>query len=223
MGVWVFFDFCVLGAGVFSLAFSILSRRPDLLMNMVFSNADLTAAMCLGIMFIGTFALSLCAIAQKNRVTIGLAILNWTLIVDAFVVVIIGSFIWFFTLRERDHFHAVYAAQSIANRIAIQDKLQCCGYFNASDLIEFGGNFCTDPNFVASPAFLGPNGTTPNFCVDPITAFVDSWLNIAFTTVYGYMAIIMSFILATLCVISKRIEDERFRKIDLKRGGGGFA
>jgi hypothetical protein len=54
------------------------------------------------------------------------------------------------------------------------------------------------------------------------------------------MAIIMSLILATLCVIrkvhlpapqlkhtfttffSQRLEDERFRKIDFKRGGGGF-
>jgi hypothetical protein len=58
--------------------------------------------------------------------------------------------------------------------------------------------------------------------------------------VYGYMAVILCLLLASLCVIKKvtsipfkcqsqqlnfnsqRQEDERFKKIDAKRGGRGF-
>jgi hypothetical protein len=42
MGVWAFFDLTLLAAGVVSLALSIVWRRPNLLMNMVLSGADLT-------------------------------------------------------------------------------------------------------------------------------------------------------------------------------------
>jgi len=219
MAVWVFLDFCLLAAGGASLALSIIWRAPNVLLNMVYSEADLTALMALGIALIGTFTISLCAIAQKNHVIVGLVILNWALIADAIGVVIIGSFLWFFTLQERSHFHGVYALQSQVNRIFIQDTFKCCGYFNANDLVEFGGHYCTDLTFLQSPTFL--NSTNP-FCVDPVTNFADGLLNTAFTTVYGYMAIIMGLILASLCVIRKRLEGERFKKIDLKRGGGGF-
>jgi hypothetical protein len=219
MGIWAFLDFSLLVAGATTLALSIVWRAPNVLKNMVYSDADLTVLMVLGLALIGTFMISLFAVAQKNHVTLGLVVLNWALIIDAIGVIIIGSFIWWFTLQERNNFHGVYQALSSANRIFIQDKFQCCGYFNASDLIEFGGNYCTDLPFVESPAFL--NSTNP-FCVDPVTNFADGMLNVTFTTVYGYMAIIMSLILATLCVIRKRLEDERFRKIDFKRGGGGF-
>jgi len=222
MGVWVFLDFCLLAAGAVALALSIVWRAPNVLMNMVFSDADLTAGMILGIALLVTFVISVGAIVQRNHVTLGLVILNWTLIIDAIGVVIIGTFIWFFTLKERDNFHEIYERQSRDNKIAIQDQFKCCGYFNASDLIEFGGNFCRDVAFVQSPEFLGSDGSAANFCVTPITAYADTSLNNAFTTVYGFMAIILGLFLASLCVINKRLEDERFKKIDLKRGGRGF-
>jgi len=222
LGVWVFFDFCLLAAGGIALALSIIWRAPNVMMNMVFSDSILTVGMALGIALIATFILSLCAIAPTPRVTIGLVALNWTLIVDAIGTVLIGSYFWYFTLRPLDNFHAIYASTSRQNKIAVQDMFKCCGYFNASDLIEFGGTFCTNSAFLESPEFLRPNQTADRFCVMPITAFADVSLMNAFTTVYSYMAIIMGLFLATLCVIKQRQEKERFRKIDLKRGGGGF-
>jgi len=223
MGIWVFLDFCLLAAGGIALALSIVWRAPDLLMNMVFSDSILIAGMGLGIALIATFIVSLCGIAQKNHVTAGLVVLNWTLIVDAIAVVIIGSFFWYITLMPRNNFHTIYATQSQENKIATQDMFKCCGYFNASDLIEFGGNFCTSLEFVQSPEFLQPNNSNAaNFCVTPITAYADVSLMNAFTTIYGFMGIIMGLFLTTLCVIKKRLESERFRKIDLKRGGSGF-
>jgi hypothetical protein len=83
-----------------------------------------TAGLVLGIALLITFAISIGAIVQRNYITIGLVILNWTLIIDALGIVIIGTFVWFMTLRERDNFHHVYALQTPQTRIAIQDKVR---------------------------------------------------------------------------------------------------
>jgi hypothetical protein len=42
MGIWAALDFFLLAAGAVSLALSLVWRRPDVLMNMVLSRADLT-------------------------------------------------------------------------------------------------------------------------------------------------------------------------------------
>lgn len=69
------------------------------------------------------------------------------------------------------------------------------------------------------------------------TGKIQRWLILS--QVYGYMAIVLCLLLVSLCVIKKvtssyldcysaihfdlqRQEDERFKKIDAKRGGGGF-
>jgi ABC-type uncharacterized transport system involved in gliding motility auxiliary subunit len=80
--------------------------------------------MALGIALLITFAISIGAIVQRNHITIGLVILNWTLILDALGIVIIGTFVWFFTLEERNNFHSVFSGQSTQNKIAIQDKVR---------------------------------------------------------------------------------------------------
>ncbi|KII88922.1 hypothetical protein PLICRDRAFT_175173 [Plicaturopsis crispa FD-325 SS-3] len=219
MGAWMFLDFCLLASGAIALAFSIAWRAPNVLLNLVFSNADLTAGTVLGIAMLISFAFSIGAIVQRNHVTLGLVILNWILIVDALGIVIIGTFVWFFTLQERNNYHAKFLEASTAQQIAIQDKLNCCGYFNTSDAVAVGG-LCSSADFAVQH-----NST----CVLPITAFADTTLNDVFTTVryrrskvYGFMAVIICFFLASLCVIKKRQETERFKKIDAKRGGKGF-
>lgn len=219
MGVWTFLDLCLLAAGVVSVALSIVWRAPNVLMNMVFSPTTLTAGLILGIVLLATVVISIGAIIQPNYVTLGLIILNWTLILDAIVIVFIGSWIWFFTLHERDNFHGLFVKLSVADRIVLQDQFKCCGYFSANDAAEIGGAFCANQTFVT---ITNNNATTGSFCVTPITAFADYSLNNTFTTIYGFMAIIISLFLASLCVINKRAEDERFKKIDAKRGGKGF-
>lgn len=218
MAVWAVLDFLLLIAGVVALALSLTWRAPNLLMNMVLSSTDLTAGTVLGIALLITFAVSICAIVQRNHITIGLVILNSTLLIDAIGIIIIGTFVWFYTLRERANFHVLWAEASRETRITLQDQLKCCGYFNATDLAEVGGNFCQTQDFITG---LAAN-ISSNFCVTPITAFADMTLNNAFTTVYGFMAIVLCLLLASLCVIKKRQEDERFKRIDAKRGGRGF-
>jgi len=217
MGTWVFFDIMLLAAGVVTVALSIVWGQPNIMLNMVFSKADLTGGMVLGIAYIITFVLSVGAIVQRNHVTGGLVALNWMLILDALATLIIGTIVWFFTLQERANFHHRWSLESPANRIVIQDKLKCCGYFNSSDLVEIGGSFCANQTFVTTT-----NNATGNFCVGPITSFADTLLNDMFTMIYGFMAIVLGLFLASLCVIKMRQEEERFKKIDAKRGGRGF-
>jgi len=187
-------------------------------MNMVLSSADLTAGTVLGIALIITFLISLVAIPQRNHVTIGLVILNYALLLDAMGIIVIGTFVWWYTLQARANFHQLWLQASSATRITLQDMFECCGYLDGSDLAEIGGKFCVSRDFVNSL----PTDDLNRFCATPITSFADSTLNAIFTTVYGFMAIVVCLLLATLCVIRKRQEDERFKKIDAKRGGQGF-
>lgn len=142
MGTWAFLDFCLLAAGAIALAFSIVWRSPNVLMNFVISSADLTgtfsstetqglassfsllaAGTVLGVSLLVTFVISIGAIIQRNHVTIGLVILNYILVADAIVVGVVGSFIWFYTLRERNNFHLVWAEAAPATRIFLQDHV----------------------------------------------------------------------------------------------------
>lgn len=216
MGVWAILDFLLLAAGAVALALSIVWGRKDMLMNMVLSRADLTAGVILGIALIVTFFISIAGVVQRNHITIGLVITNYALLVDAIGIVIIGTFVWFYTLEERKNFSDLWQAATPEIRQELQDMFKCCGYFAGNDSAVIGG-FCSQ-DVVNS---LNPN-VTSNFCVTPITNFADMTLNNIFTTVYGFMAIVLCLLLATLCVIKKRHEDERFKKIDAKRGGKGF-
>jgi len=218
MGVWLALDGLLLISGLISVILSQAWRVPNAILNMVLSNAELTAGTVLGIALIVTFLISIVAIAQKNHVTLGFVIFNYALLLDAMGIIIIGTFVWWYTLEERANFHQLWLQASSATRIGLQDQFQCCGYFNGADLAEIGGNFCVSRDFVNSL----PSADLNSFCVTPVTGFADSTLNNIFTTVYGFMAIVVCLLLTTLCVIRKRQEDERFKKIDAKRGGQGF-
>jgi hypothetical protein len=216
MGIWAFLDLCLLAAGVVSVALSIAWRAPNLMLNLVLTDANLTAGTVLGIFLLITFVISIGAIVQRNHVTFGLAILNWTLLIDALGIIIIGTFVWFFTLRERANYHAVWLRQTPETRLKLQDTLKCCGYFETGENAEIGGSVCVSQSVVAE--FVANNKT----CIGPITKFADTTLNNIFTTVYGFMAIVIGLFLASMCVINKRVEAERFKRIDAKRGGRGF-
>jgi len=192
-------------------------RSPNPLLNLVLSSRDLSAGMIMGVALILTFFISVGGIVQRNHITMGLVVLNYALIIDSLAIVIIGSGIWFFTLQLQVNLHPVWLQSTPAVRLALQDQFQCCGYFNGTDTAEIGG-YCQSSEFIN-----GLNASVvENFCMTPITGFAHMTLNNVFTTIYGFMAIVLCLLLATLCVIKKRQEDERFKKIDAKRGGRGF-
>jgi len=209
MAVWGLLDFCLLSAGTIIIAFSIIYKGPDVVRNLILTTLDLNLALALGIVYLVTFVVSIGAVIQRNHITIGLAILNWVLILNGIVTVIYGSNLWFMTLREEHNFGSIWNATTPDNRIAVQDKLQCCGFLNNTS-IEVGG-FCSNPSV-----------TQDNGCSAKFIGVADNMLHQTFSTIFGFSMILVSLFMATMCVIKKREEQERFRKIDSKRGGRGF-
>ncbi|KAF7322679.1 25S rRNA adenine-N(1) methyltransferase [Mycena chlorophos] len=213
MGFWAFVDFLLLAAGGMTIGIAILWQRPSILMHLTLLPEFFTAAMVLGIALCATFLVSLGAVVQKNHVTVGFVVLNYFLIVDAIIVLVVGSIIWFFSLRQRSEYHLRWIALPDATKQLLQDQFSCCGYFNATDNIVIGG-YCQSQQFADN---LNVNNTD-NFCVTPVTKFTDYTLENTFTTIYGYMSIVLTLLVVSLCVIKKREEEERFKKIDAKRG-----
>jgi len=209
MAVWGILDFLMLAAGGGMIAFAILLKAPDAIRSLVLTDFDLNFGLVLGVMYVASFVISVGAIIQRNHVTIGLAILNWVLILNTVITVVFGSNIWFMTLQEETNFGNLWNATTAERRINVQDQLQCCGFAN-NTAIEVGG-FCADPT-----------RTADNGCDVKFTAAADTLMMDAFTTVYGFTGILVMLFMATMCVIKKRQEQERFRRIDAKRGGRGF-
>lgn len=223
MGFWSLFDLLLLGGGGLSVAMSIVWRNSNFMMQTVLTPSILNAGLVLGIFLLVTFAVSIGAIVQANHVTMGLVILNWILLVDAVVVLVIGTFIWYPSLQERAVFHKAWIGLTDAQRIQLQDQWKCCGYFNASDYAVVGGSYCSQ----SQVDFLNVLDLTNDlnahfFCVKPYTAAADYTLENVFTTVYAMMVPVLCLLIASICVIYKRNETERFKKIDAKRGGKGF-
>ncbi|KAI1790770.1 tetraspanin [Ganoderma leucocontextum] len=220
MSFWAFLDVCLLAAGVILVVFSEIYRMPNLLINFTLSNDMLLSGLVAGVFLLITFVFSIGAIIQKNHVTGGLVILNWLLVADAIVILVVGTMLWFFSVQQRANYLAVFQAASPTTRIEIQDKFSCCGWFTPNDTVQIGGSFCTNLTFANS--LVDPTDADTGRCVAPVTKFTDYTLNNVFSTIYGFMAVVICLFLATMCVIKRRQEEERFKKIDAKRGGRGF-
>lgn len=209
--VWGVLDTFLLVAGVISIVFSEVWRSPDVLLGFILKDINLDMGLVLGIMFLITFLASLFAITQRKPLTTGMKVLNSLLVVDSLAVLVIGSIIWFYSLREPTNYNKVWLATPSTSQIQLQDQFQCCGYNNGTS-IAVGGSFCADSN----------TASTQIGCMTALTHAADYTINNIFTSIYGFMAITLSLIMASLCHINKRIEEDRFRRIDEKRGGKGF-
>jgi len=208
---WGLLNICLLAIGAISLAFSIAWRAPNVERHFIVSTMDLNAGLALGIMLIITWMISVGAVLQPNHVTLPLVFTNWALIGDAVAVLVIGSSIWFYSLRETAGYLKVWTASSDTTRQQLQDLFQCCGYTNSTELASFSG-FCSDENFAASQ--VG--------CASILVPKADYTLNNIFSSIFGFMAVVICFFLATVCMVYRRKQTERFRLIDEKRGGRAF-
>ena len=56
----------------------------------------------------------------------------------------------------------------------------------------------------------------------PFGAFANQFLDVVFTTFFGFVAVDMMLLLSVLCLIKDRKEKERYRFIDEKRGYSTF-
>jgi len=208
---WGLLNFALLAVGVIAVAFSIVWRAPNVVINFIISEQDLNGGLALGIMLIVTWMVSVGAILQPNHVTIGLVATNWALIGDAITIVVVGGSIWLYTLTSMTNYMAQWEASSTTTIQALQDTLSCCGYTNSTQDAVFAG-FCANTTFAASQ--VG--------CSSVIMPQVDYTLNNIFSSIFGFMAVVIAFFWATVCMVYRRKQQERFRLIDEKRGGKSF-
>jgi hypothetical protein len=107
-------------------------------------------------------------------------------------VTVVGTFVWFWSLRQRAEYGVLFFAAPEGTRAAIQDKFSCCKWLNGTTDPFTQSNFCTDDTFASNTTL----------CVGPVTAVTDYTLNNIFTSVYSFMVPIAALFLATLCVIN---------------------
>ena len=104
-------------------------------------------ALFLGSFMLLTFAYSVPAFVLTPKAgarTTHLSVLNTLVILTGCATLAIGSAVWFFTLRQRAEFEAIWKEQSPEGIVLVQDWLKCCGYWTASSegLFSQATGFC---------------------------------------------------------------------------------
>lgn len=152
-----------------------------------------------------TFLLSLPALfTRRNRFF--LILHAWGVVACALLTLVIGLVIWFSTLQTHKNLAPIWNNQPALVQSMLQSKFQCCGYSNPSLFVK--DETCSN---AAAAARMGP-------CMVPFGVFANQFLDIVFTTFFGFVAVDVMLLLSSLCLIKDRKEKERYRFIDEKRG-----
>jgi len=134
----------------------------------------------------------------------------WGIVLSAALTFGIGVAIWFSTLETHKNLGPIFRAQSPEIQSMLQQRFQCCGYDNPAVFFEDP----TCPN-AATAALLGG-------CMTPFSRYANQFLDVVFTSFFGFVAVDMLTLLAAMCLITDRKEKERYRLIDEKRGYGSI-
>lgn len=90
-------------------------------------------------------------------------------VVSVLATLTLGLSVWFVTLIERSEFLVFWQRQSLLSTAAIQDRFNCCGYFNS-----------TSPSFVVSTACpTSVLAAVKQGCYLPFTNFADDLLYVS--------------------------------------------
>lgn len=189
-----------------------LSHKPTLsnvARNLLLDECPLTASMInSGIMFF-SFLISVPAIFRKKDLFL-LQVHAWLLVVCALFTLGIGLEIWFSTLQTRKNLAPVWNSQSTFVQSMLQFKFKCCGYNDTNVFIQDG----TCPNAADAVRHGG--------CMGPFGVFANQFLDIVFTTFFGFVAVDMLVLLSVLCLLKQRKEQIRYSLIDEKTKFGGI-
>jgi len=220
--VWWALDCLLFAIGLLGFIFPItlwLSNDGDdmALRRLILEKKTLAGCMVLGAICLISFALSLYGVLRKRKWD-GLVIFNWSIVVNVLATTVIGLLVWYSTLEQRIAFSKIWSDLSPSGQQLLQDTLECCGYFDATNdgLFFARGGFCSN---VAA----GTNTTAVENCSVPILDNADLWLGNLFTVMFGYAAIESALFLANSCLINFRKETHRYRKIDEKSRTPGYA
>lgn len=149
----------------------------------------------------------------------------------------IGLKIWFSTLQTKQNLLPVWDGLDTFEQSMLQWRFQCCGYQSVTSTASSSSS-----SSAAAAAAVSVNNTTAGNnafiqdglcksvavavtlggCEDPFSVFANKFLDIVFTTFFGFVAVDMVVLLGVLCVLKERREQERYVLIEEKGRGAGI-
>jgi len=201
-----------LSKGVLILVFGALwfNTIEANLRSLVVTKNLLIAAFCVGGLMIISFLIASVGFFSPLKRKKFLYVHAFLIIISTFGLLALGANVWFKTLDERDQFNNKWSYWSQNTRAFFQDKLNCCGYNNSTDLVV--------------PSKVCPKDTVLNDkvgCIDNITQTADRSSRQLFTSLFGFIIIDIFAFFSTIVFIQARNVEERYIKIDEKYGNSG--
>ncbi|KAL1955590.1 hypothetical protein VTO42DRAFT_8393 [Malbranchea cinnamomea] len=158
-----------------------------------------------------TFVISIPAILlRQNRIWLKLH--GWTVVLSALFTLCLGLYLWFQTLTTRTLAGKWWAEQGAQVQSLLQSKWNCCGYLDSTSPPFQIDSTC--PTFLAAALKDG--------CVGPFSSFVNKYLDIAFTSLFGIVGVHVIVLLCIAMVLEDSKERARYNSIDLKNGFGSI-
>lgn len=179
----------------------------DIATNLLLNECPLTASIVNAAIMISSFLISIPALFRKQNLVL-LKVHAWVVVVCATFTLVIGLDIWFATLQTHANLEPMWNKQSTFVQSMLQFKFKCCGYNDPNLFVQDG----TCPN-AAEAARLGG-------CIGPFGVFANQFLDIVFTTFFGFVAVDVLVLLSVLCVLKERKEEIRYQLIDQKSRKG---
>ncbi|KAF7511302.1 hypothetical protein GJ744_004867 [Endocarpon pusillum] len=177
--------------------------------NLLLSQGPLTAAIVNAVFVFVTFLLCIPSIAAPTNRTF-LKAHGYAVVCCAIFTLVVGLDVWFQTLNTRANLATVWGNQTTETQSLLQQRFNCCGYWNATSPPFIRDNVCT--NTLVAANLQG--------CIGPFSSFANSLNSMIFTADFGIVAIDVILILGIACLLKDRKEKERYALIDAKTGFG---
>lgn len=219
MMFFVGFDVIFAGCGGLIMGFSLISEQSmraqptvgNVAPNLLLDQCPLTAGVVNAIFMFVTFLLSLPALfLPQNRGW--LRAQGWLVVFCAAFTLGLGLSVWVGTLQTRRHLSDIWGRESPLTQSLLQQKFNCCGYFNSTT-----PPFIQDGTCSSSLVAAQKGG-----CIGKFSSFANSYLDKIFTALFGIVGMDVLLVLHVAMVLKYRQEQERYRHIDEKNGAGGF-
>jgi len=217
--LFIFVDIQFVAFGGFILGYAILSKQAmstpptvdNVAKNLLITGTPLDAAIANNIFIIISFLASLPALVLiTNR--FWLKFHGWLLVFSALFTLVVGLTIWFQTLTTRSELSVSWGKQTPEVQSLLQEKFECCGYFNSTAPPFQQDETCPNPQAAAQK---------PG-CLGSFYSFANDYLRVIFTALFGFVALDFILLICGAMVLKDRREQERYRHIDSKNGVGSI-
>ncbi|PSN69151.1 hypothetical protein BS50DRAFT_333738 [Corynespora cassiicola Philippines] len=219
MLIYVAMDFIFAGGGGVLMGFALSSEQrmsdsptvDNVAQNLLLAQCPLTAGVVNAIFIFVTFLLSLPALfLPHNRGW--LRAQGWLVVFCATFTLGLGLSVWVETLQTRRNLSMLWGRESPLVQSLLQQKFDCCGYFNS-----------TAPPFVQDATCLNNLvAAQKGGCIGSFSAFANRYLDQIFTAAFGIVGVDVILVLCVAMVLKYRQEQERYRHIDEKNGVGSL-